>query len=91
MKFRKYARLVDDPDLNIAVNDIADLEEDDVRDEIQGLCFICKHGYDPVPGPRGGVKGIRVRKPGHERWCAYETIRRIRAGRALPDPVGWQR
>jgi hypothetical protein len=54
---------------------IAALSEDDVRDYEQGLCFFCGASSEPIPGPRGGVKGERRRRPIHERDCSYNAIR----------------
>lgn len=38
-----------------AIRFVASRDEDDLRDEVQGLCFLCGEGWEMRPGPRGGV------------------------------------
>lgn len=61
--------------VRLAVVKIGRMSEDDVRDYEQGLCMFCQHGYDVVPGPRGGTKGDRPREPAHDMACPYATIK----------------
>ena len=70
--------------LREAASRIAYLDEDDIRDYEQGLCFFCGAGFEPIPGPRGGTKGNRWRRPVHAPTCSYVALR---AALATPVPA----
>ena len=58
-----------------ALNHIADLTDDDVRDYEQGACFFC--GTEIVLGRVKGVGG-RVKSRPHAADCAYVAIKEAR-------------
>lgn len=73
-------------DLMTAARRITSMSEDDIRDYEQGLCLFCGAGHEPIPGPRGGVRGERKRRPIHEPTCSFIQLREA-VEAAKPNPL----
>lgn len=67
-------------DLEEGLRPFAEIPENQIRDEAQGLCCFCVEGWEQVPGPRGG-KGKHVNTNRHDDACPILRARSLLSGK----------